>query len=72
MHTTPEKAAQAIVLFENGHSQRIVARRLNMTRAAVRRVCKRYEETGSFHRRPGRGRKRCTIEHDDRFIVSKS
>ncbi|KAF2880240.1 hypothetical protein ILUMI_25934 [Ignelater luminosus] len=51
MHTIPEKAAQVIVLIENGHSQRICARQLNMTRAAVRNVCDRYEETGSFHHR---------------------
>ncbi|KAF2891937.1 hypothetical protein ILUMI_14236, partial [Ignelater luminosus] len=72
MHITPEKAIQAIVLIENGHSQRIVARRLNLTGAAVRRVCERYEETGSFHHQSGTGRKRCTTERDDRFIVSKS
>ncbi|KAF2900366.1 hypothetical protein ILUMI_05820 [Ignelater luminosus] len=58
MHSTREKPDQVIVLIENGHSQRTVARRLNMTLAAVRRVCKRHEEIGSFHRRPGTGRKR--------------
>lgn len=70
MHTKPEKAAQVSALIENGLSQRVVAQRLNMTRSAVRRVCTRYEETGSFHRRPGTGRKRFTTERDDRFIIS--
>lgn len=70
MHTTPQKAAQVIALIENGLSQRAVARQLDMTRAAVRRVCTRYEETGSFHRRPGTGRRRFTTVRDDRFIVS--
>lgn len=70
MHTTAQKAAQVIVLIENGLSQRDVAEQLDMTRAAVRRVCQRYEETGSFHRRPGTGRKRSTTARDDRFIVS--
>ncbi|ENN74454.1 hypothetical protein YQE_08960, partial [Dendroctonus ponderosae] len=41
-----------------------------MTRGAVRRVCKRYEETGSLHRRPGTGRRRLTTARNDRFIVS--
>lgn len=70
MDTTPEKAAQVIALIENGLSQRAVAVQLDMTRAAVRRVFQRYEETGSFHRRPGTGRKRFTTARDDRFIVS--
>ncbi|ENN73762.1 hypothetical protein YQE_09631, partial [Dendroctonus ponderosae] len=41
-----------------------------MIRAAVRRVCKRYEETGSSHRRPRTGRRQFTIVRDDPFIVS--
>ncbi|KAJ8936351.1 hypothetical protein NQ318_013165, partial [Aromia moschata] len=53
-----------------GLSQRAVGLQLDMTRAAVRRVYQRYEETGSFHRRPGIGRKRSTTARDDRFIVS--
>lgn len=72
MHTTPEEAAQVIALIGNGLSQRTVARQLSMTRAAVRRVCQRYEETGLFHRRPGTGRKRFTTALDDRFIVLSS
>lgn len=70
MHTTPELAAQAVALIEGGHSQRDVARQLDMTRSAVRRVCQRYDETDSFHRRPGTGRRRSTTVRDDRFIVS--
>lgn len=70
MHTTTQKAAQVVALIENGLSQRAVALQLDMTRAAVRRVYQRYEETGFFHRRPGTGRKRCTTARDDRFIVS--
>ncbi|ENN80220.1 hypothetical protein YQE_03355, partial [Dendroctonus ponderosae] len=70
MHTTPQKAGQVIALIENGLSHRTVARQVDMTRVAVRRVCKRYEETGSFHRLPVTGRKRFTTARDDRFIVS--
>ncbi|XP_030766987.1 uncharacterized protein LOC115890790 [Sitophilus oryzae] len=70
MHTSPEKVAQVIALIENGLKQRAVARQLHMTRGAVRRVCERYEETRSFRRRPGTGRKRYTTDSDDRFIMS--
>ncbi|KAJ8949558.1 hypothetical protein NQ318_016188 [Aromia moschata] len=70
MRTTPQKAAQVIALVEIGLSQRAVGLQLDMTRAAVRRVYQRYEETGSFHRRPGIARKRSTTARDDRFIVS--
>ncbi|ENN77521.1 hypothetical protein D910_12134 [Dendroctonus ponderosae] len=76
IHTTyfigyyTQKAGQVIALIQNRLSQRAVARQLDMTRAAVRRVCKRYEETRSFHRRAGTGRRRFTTARDDRFIVS--
>lgn len=70
MHTTLQKATQVIALIENGLSQRAVARQLDMTRAAVRRVCQLYEETGFFHRQPGTGRKPFTTDRDDRFLVS--
>jgi hypothetical protein len=35
-------------------------------------VCQRFQDTGSFNRRPGTGRRRYTSERDDRFIVSTS
>lgn len=46
MDTTPEIASQAVILIENRHSQRDVARLLNMTRSAVRRVYQRYDFIG--------------------------
>jgi hypothetical protein len=39
---------------------------------AVQNVYQRYEETGLITRRPGSGRKRITIQRDDRFLVSTS
>lgn len=56
MDTTPEIAAQVVILIQNGHSQRDVARRLHMTGSAVERICQRHEETASFNRQPGIGR----------------
>jgi transposase len=68
MDTTPEVAAQVVACTQLGHSQRCVAQQLNLSRSAVRRVYRRFQDTGSFNRRPGAGRRRYTSERDDRFI----
>jgi hypothetical protein len=44
----------------------------NVILCAVQNVYQRYEETGLITRRPGSGRKRITIQRDDRFLVSTS
>lgn len=72
MDTTPEEAAQIIALLQTGLRQVDVARQLNLSRFSVRRVYQRFRETGGYTRRRGSGRKRCTSERDDRFIVSTS
>jgi transposase len=72
MDTTPEVAAQVVACTQLGHSQRFVAQQLNLSRSAVRRVYQRFQDTGSFNRRPGAGRRRYTSERDDRFIESTS
>lgn len=72
MDTTAEEAAQVVALLEAGHSQRQVARELNISQSAVSRVYRRFQETGAFTRRQQTNRRRCTSERDDRFIVSFS
>lgn len=72
MDTTPEKAAQVVALLQEGRNQREVARQLNMSQSAVSRVSRRFQETGTFNRRPHTSRYRCTSERDDRFIVLTS
>ncbi|KAJ8717886.1 hypothetical protein PYW07_005816 [Mythimna separata] len=72
MDTTADKAAQVIALLQSGMRQCDVARQLNLSRFAVRRVFQRFQETGGYIRRRGSGRQRCTAERDDRFIVSTS
>lgn len=72
MDTTETEAAQVVALIREGLSQRNVARRLNLSRSAVRRVYKRYLETGEYRRRPGSGRGRVTNLTDDRFLVLTS
>lgn len=72
MDTTPEEAAQVLALLQQGLSQRIVAAQLHLSQSSVSRVYRRFQETGSFIRRPRTSRQRCTSERDDRFIVSTS
>lgn len=63
-------AARAVALAEAGYSQRRIARTLGVPRTTVRDAIRRFQETGSYTRRPGQGRQRCTSARDDRFIVS--
>lgn len=72
MDTSSEEAAQVDALLQQGISQREVARRLNLSQSAVSRVYRRFQETGSYSRRPDTSRRRLTSERDDRFIVSTS
>lgn len=72
MDTTVDEAAQVIALLQSGMRQCDVARQLNLSRFSVRRVYQRFLETGGYVRRHGSGRRRCTSERDDRFIVSTS
>lgn len=69
MSLTPAQVAQAVLLVEQGHSQRQVATILNVERSNVKYALKRYRETGLYTRRPGSGGVRCTSARDDRFIV---
>lgn len=72
METTPIEAAQIVALLQEGLSQRVVARRLHISQSCVSKVYKRFRETGGLIPRPRSGRRRCTSERDDRFIVSTS
>lgn len=72
MDNTAFEAAQVIALLQTGMRQCNVARQLNLSRFSIRRVFQRFQETGGYVRRHGSGRRRCTSERDDRFIVSTS
>lgn len=72
MDTTADEASQVIALLQSGMRQCDVARQLNISRFSVRRMYQRFQETGGYIRRCGSGRKRCTAERDDRFIVTRS
>lgn len=72
MNTTPEVAANVVMLLENGMSLRHVARELNVSKSTAGYLYKRYLETHSLHRRPGSGSVRKTTAQDDRFIGLQS
>lgn len=72
MDTTPEEAAQVVALINAGQNQSQVARQLNLSRSAVRRVYQRFVQTGGFVRRHGSGRHRVTNRHDDHFVIMAS
>lgn len=69
MPITAAQVAQAVLLTEQGRTQREVALFLNVPRTTLRHALTRYRETGLYSRRPGSGRNRCTTARDDRFIV---
>lgn len=50
--------ARAVALFDDGRSQRYIARFLRVPRSTVGDAIRRYRETGSYSRRVGQGRKR--------------
>lgn len=69
MPLTAAQVAQAVLLTDQGRTQREVAAILNVPRTTLRFALKRYRETGLYTRRPGSGRVRCTSARDDRFII---
>lgn len=67
-HMDVETATRAVVLLQEGESQRAVAIRLGVSRRAIRNVWERFQETGSVARRRGSGRTRATTAQEDRYI----
>lgn len=70
-HMDMESATRAVVLLQEGNSQRTVALRLGVSRRAIRNVWERYQETGSVARRRGSGRVRATTTQVDRLTAGK-
>ncbi|CAH2211127.1 jg3022 [Pararge aegeria aegeria] len=61
-----------MMMMTNIHSDSKCRTSEDLSRFAVRRVFQRFQETGGYIRRHGSGRRRCTSERDDRFIVTSS
>jgi len=68
---SPKKRSSAVTLRREGYSYREIAARLdpNMTPSGIRKLCLRFDSTGSVSNQPGKGRKRCTTVKTDRRIV---
>ena len=71
---SPKKRVTAITLRKEGYSYRAVADKIGcgVTASGVRKLCKRYEDTGSVETQAGRGRHKATTEITDRRIVRLS
>jgi transposase len=61
--------ARVVALIQDGRSQRYVAQSVGIAQSCVRRTWGRFLETGSYSRRPGTGRQRCTSVRDDRLLT---
>ncbi|KAF2893774.1 hypothetical protein ILUMI_12399 [Ignelater luminosus] len=67
-----EDAVKASTLLEEGYSMRYVANLLERNRSTISRMIERFNQTGSYNRRPGQGRKRSTDARDERFLRQSS
>ncbi len=54
----PTEVAQAVQLLQDGTSIRAIARRFAVSPSTVSRAWRRFQETGSYSRRDGQGRRR--------------
>ena len=63
-----EEAVRALTLVDEGYSSCHVANVIGRHRSTISRLIERFNETGSYSRRPGQGRKRCTDPRDERFL----
>uniref|UniRef100_A0A8C7DLD9 Transposase n=1 Tax=Oncorhynchus kisutch TaxID=8019 RepID=A0A8C7DLD9_ONCKI len=64
----PTQVAQVVQLIQDGTSMRVVARRFAVSVSVVSKVWRRYQETGQYIRRRGRGRRRATTQQQDRYL----
>ncbi|KAF2901022.1 hypothetical protein ILUMI_05162 [Ignelater luminosus] len=63
-----EDAIKASNLLEEEYSMRYVANLLGRNHSTINRTVERFNQTGSYNRRPGQWRKRSTDARDERFL----
>ncbi|UYV84223.1 hypothetical protein LAZ67_X001577 [Cordylochernes scorpioides] len=68
-HMSEFETGRAIGLKEAGWSNRLIARHLCGSDAAIRRCWQKWVNNGSMQRQDGSGRPRATTEREDRAIV---
>ena len=71
-HLDQTTVIRAVQMIEDGHTQRYVSGRLQIPLGVVNRFWRRFQETGSYARRPGQGRKRKTTPHQDRYLAIRA
>ena len=71
---SPKKRVIAITLRNEGYSYRDIAHKLGggVSFSGVRKLCARFQMTGSVENQPGKGRKRTTTPRTDRRIIRLS
>jgi len=57
-YLNPTEAAKGFQLLQDGTSIRAIARRFAVSPSKVPRAWRRFQETGSYSRRAGHGRRR--------------
>ncbi|UYV77764.1 hypothetical protein LAZ67_15002190 [Cordylochernes scorpioides] len=68
-HISEFETGRAIGLKEAGWSNRLIARHLCRSDAAIRRCWQKWVNNGSMQRQDGSGRPRAITEREDRAIV---
>lgn len=69
-HLHKSDVVRAVTLLQEGWSIRAVAAELNVASSVVGRAWKRFNDTVTYTRRPGQGRKRKTSAREDRYVVN--
>ena len=65
----PTEVAQIVQLLQDGTSTRAVARRFDVSPSTISRTWSRFQETGSYSRRAGQGRRRSSTHQQDRYLL---
>ncbi len=65
----PTEVAQAVQLLQDGTSIRAIARRFAVPPSKVSRAWRRFQETGSYSRRAGHGRRRSLTHQQDLYLL---
>ena len=65
----PTEVTQIVQLLQDGTSTRAVARRFDVSPSTISRTWRRFQETGSYSRRAGQGRRRSSTHQQDRYLL---
>ena len=63
--------ARVIALWQDGQSQRSIAKTLCISPATVQSIEEKFKKVGKLENQPGRGRKRKTTARQDRSLIKR-